>query len=72
MNDLFDICPCDDSERADTPTMPLIGDPAPEFTAQTTNGPIDFPSDYAGRWVVLFSRPILHRYAHLNLWRFRR
>ena len=57
MNDLFDICPCDDSERADTPTMPLIGDPAPEFTAQTTNGPIDFPSDYAGRWVVLFSHP---------------
>ena len=57
MNDLFDICPCDDSERADTPTMPLIGDPAPEFTAQTTNGPINFPSDYAGRWVVLFSHP---------------
>ena len=37
--------------------LPLIGDPAPEFTAQTTHGPIHFPQDYAGKWVVLFSHP---------------
>jgi len=37
--------------------LPLIGDPAPEFTAQTTHGPIDFPKDYEGKWVVLFSHP---------------
>lgn len=37
--------------------MPLIGDAAPAFTAQTTNGPINFPSDYAGKWVILFSHP---------------
>lgn len=38
-------------------TMPLIGDAAPEFTAQSTNGTIHFPTDYAGKWVVLFSHP---------------
>lgn len=37
--------------------MPLIGDAAPEFTAQSTNGTIHFPTDYAGKWVVLFSHP---------------
>jgi len=37
--------------------MPLIGDLAPSFTAQTTQGEINFPSDYKGKWVVLFSHP---------------
>jgi peroxiredoxin (alkyl hydroperoxide reductase subunit C) len=37
--------------------LPLIGDPAPEFTAQTTHGPLHFPHDYKGKWVVLFSHP---------------
>lgn len=38
-------------------TMPRIGDAAPAFTAQTTQGPINFPDDYAGQWVILFSHP---------------
>ena len=29
--------------------MPLIGDKAPAFEAVTTQGPIHFPQDYAGR-----------------------
>jgi len=37
--------------------MPLIGDPAPEFEAVTTQGPIKFPEDYKGKWVILFSHP---------------
>ncbi len=37
--------------------MPRIGDRAPEFTAQTTQGQISFPSDYAGKWTILFSHP---------------
>ena len=45
----------------ETPTpvtgMPRIGDPAPSFTASTTQGDISFPSDYVGRWVILFSHP---------------
>ncbi len=39
------------------PTMPRIGDQAPSFTAETTQGQINFPEDYAGRWVILFSHP---------------
>ena len=37
--------------------MPRIGDPAPEFTAVTTQGDINFPGDYKGSWVILFSHP---------------
>ena len=37
--------------------MPLIGDDAPEFTATTTQGVINFPADYKGKWVILFSHP---------------
>ena len=38
-------------------SLPLIGDKAPEFKAVTTQGEINFPSDYKGKWVVLFSHP---------------
>jgi peroxiredoxin (alkyl hydroperoxide reductase subunit C) len=38
-------------------TMPRIGDPAPEFKASTTQGEINFPGDYSGQWVILFSHP---------------
>lgn len=38
-------------------SMPLIGDDAPAFTATTTQGVINFPEDYRGKWVVLFSHP---------------
>ncbi len=37
--------------------MPRIGDAAPEFKAITTQGDINFPKDYAGDWVILFSHP---------------
>lgn len=37
--------------------MPLIGDKAPAFTAKTTQGMINFPADYEGKWVILFSHP---------------
>jgi peroxiredoxin (alkyl hydroperoxide reductase subunit C) len=37
--------------------MPLIGDPAPSFKAVTTMGPMNFPEDYKGKWVILFSHP---------------
>jgi peroxiredoxin (alkyl hydroperoxide reductase subunit C) len=38
-------------------SMPRIGDKAPEFTAVTTQGNINFPADYKGSWVILFSHP---------------
>lgn len=40
-----------------TPAMPRIGDQAPAFKAVTTQGEIDFPAQYAGSWVILFSHP---------------
>ena len=36
--------------------LPLIGDQAPQFEADSTHGRIRL-SDYAGHWVVLFSHP---------------
>jgi peroxiredoxin (alkyl hydroperoxide reductase subunit C) len=36
--------------------MPIIGEPAPDFEALTTNGTIKL-SDLKGKWVVMFSHP---------------
>jgi peroxiredoxin (alkyl hydroperoxide reductase subunit C) len=38
-------------------SMPRIGDRAPAFKAVTTQGEIDFPAQYSGSWVILFSHP---------------
>ena len=38
-------------------TMPRIGEKAPAFKAVTTQGEIDFPKQYEGSWVILFSHP---------------
>lgn len=37
--------------------MPRIGEKAPSFKAVTTQGDINFPEDYAGKWTILFSHP---------------
>lgn len=39
-----------------SPTLPLIGDRAPDFEAESTHGMVRL-ADYAGRWLVLFSHP---------------
>ncbi len=44
-------------EETNCNTMPLIGDTAPSFKATTTQGPISFPEDFKGKWVILFSHP---------------
>lgn len=38
------------------PALPLIGDRAPDFEAESTHGPVRL-ADYAGKWLVLFSHP---------------
>jgi len=45
------------TELPTTYSMPRIGDPAPSFTAVTTQGTIHFPNDFQGKWVILFSHP---------------
>ena len=37
--------------------IPLIGEKAPSFTAETTNGTLNFPSDFGKKWKILFSHP---------------
>ena len=37
--------------------IPLIGETAPSFTAESTNGTINFPSDFMRKWKILFSHP---------------
>ena len=45
------------SQSIDEVRIPLIGDSAPKFTAETTLGKINFPDDYYGKWKILFSHP---------------
>jgi peroxiredoxin 2/4 len=42
-------------DEVDT-NFPVLGEPAPDFEADTTQGPIKL-SDMKGKWVVLFSHP---------------
>ncbi|OQB31990.1 MAG: Alkyl hydroperoxide reductase subunit C [Bacteroidetes bacterium ADurb.Bin174] len=44
-------------ETTENYVMPRIGEKAPSFTAVTTQGTINFPEDYAGKWSILFSHP---------------
>jgi len=37
--------------------IPLLGEKAPAFTAQTTKGTINFPGDFGSKWKILFSHP---------------
>jgi len=37
--------------------LPLIGESAPLFEAETTQGRIRFPDDFKGKWVIFFSHP---------------
>jgi peroxiredoxin (alkyl hydroperoxide reductase subunit C) len=36
--------------------LPGLGEPAPDFAAESTQGPVKL-SDFKGKWVVLFSHP---------------
>ena len=38
-------------------SIPMIGQIAPSFTANTTNGKLEFPEDFGKNWKILFSHP---------------
>lgn len=38
-------------------SIPLIGDDAPSFTAETTEGTLEFPRDFGNKWKIIFSHP---------------
>ena len=37
--------------------VPLIGTQAPSFTAESTNGRINFPADFGNNWKIIFAHP---------------
>ena len=41
----------------DQQPIPLLGDEAPSFEANSTQGLINFPSDYFGKWKIMMSHP---------------
>ncbi|MFP4655086.1 MAG: redoxin domain-containing protein [Methanohalobium sp.] len=47
----------DTDDTHESTYMPLIGDNAPPFMANSTVGEINFPKDYKGKWVIFFSHP---------------
>jgi peroxiredoxin (alkyl hydroperoxide reductase subunit C) len=50
--DEIEACTCGEPVQS----LPVLGEPAPDFEVQTTHGPLKL-SDYRGRWVVMFSHP---------------
>jgi peroxiredoxin 2/4 len=45
------------SQKMETHPLPLIGEEAPSFIAESTKGTIHFPGDYGKSWKILFSHP---------------
>src|SRR5436190_510798 len=43
-------------ETIAAPALPRLNEPAPDFKANSTQGPVKL-SDFRGKWVVLFSHP---------------
>ena len=39
------------------PGLPLVGSEAPSFTAESTNGEINFPADFGKTWKIIFAHP---------------
>jgi peroxiredoxin (alkyl hydroperoxide reductase subunit C) len=53
---LFSINQLWSQENKET-RIPLLGEFAPQFTAESTKGKITFPDDYVMKWKILFSHP---------------
>lgn len=45
------------SQTGENSRIPVIGEKAPSFTVQTTNGKVTFPTDFGKSWKILLSHP---------------
>jgi peroxiredoxin 2/4 len=47
------------TNTSNTPSsrIPLLGEDAPTFIAESTKGTVEFPSQYGRKWKILFSHP---------------
>lgn len=45
-----------EAATAAAPSLPRLNEPAPDFTANSTQGPVSL-GDFKGKWLVLFSHP---------------
>ncbi|MBE0516278.1 MAG: redoxin domain-containing protein [Methanophagales archaeon] len=45
-----------DEKKVEEVHLPLLGEPAPDFEADTTFGKLRL-KDFSGKWLVLFSHP---------------
>jgi len=45
------------SQEQKNSRIPLLGEEAPAFTAESTNGTIEFPADYGNKWKIICSHP---------------
>lgn len=44
-------------QQAERNFIPMIGDNAPHFVAESTQGTINFPGDFGKNWKIIFSHP---------------
>jgi peroxiredoxin 2/4 len=45
------------AQKSNSVSIPQLGDTAPSFTAESTNGQINFPGDYSHQWKIIFCHP---------------
>ena len=45
------------SQSGSNTRLPVLGEKAPSFTVQTTDGVINFPKDFGSSWKIIFSHP---------------
>jgi len=45
------------AQPAANSSIPMIGDDAPSFTAESTTGTLNFPVDYGKKWKIVFAHP---------------
>lgn len=45
------------AQNTEKSRIPMLGEDAPKFVAESTKGKINFPDDYFNKWKIIFSHP---------------